>query len=90
MSEGKAKTWAEVFQEAAVVLIFVFGFVVVPEDGYGLIEKVRVGLNESVSPQYLKEHDPNIGIVVNDVLVHLPERHADAFEVEHDDRDRHH
>ena len=40
MSEGKAKAWAEVFQEAAVVLIFVFGFVVVPEDGYGLIEKV--------------------------------------------------
>ncbi len=88
MFEGEAETGAEVLEEGAVVLIFMFGFVVVPVDGDGLVDEIGVGLQEPMGPEYLEQDDSDIGPIVDDILVDLSERHADAFEVEDHDCDR--
>ena len=85
--EGKSEAGAKVFKEAAVILIFMFGFVIIPIDGYGLIKKIWVSLNKSVSPQDLKEHNSYIGPIVDDILINLPQRHTDALKVENYDYD---
>lgn len=50
MPDAQSETGAEVFEEAAIVLVFMLGFVEIPVDGDGLVDEIRVGLHDAMGP----------------------------------------
>ena len=54
MSNGKPEAGTEIFQEATIILIFMFMLIKVPEYRYSLIDKIGESLCKSMCPQYFQ------------------------------------
>ena len=76
MPEGETQAGAKVLAKIGVGLALVLALVEVPVDGDGLVEEIGVGLHDSMGPQYLEEHEDDVGPVIVDVVA------ADLFDGE--------